>query len=152
MTSASTVWTPGQWMPYCRGGEAATPSQLGTVPEMATAHVRVRSAARATLLACLQGPPPDASEDVWPHAFRILKYPVGLSHPALPDVGVAGGQLVHVQRPSVVGADCRLVVESDLSSGDRARPGLERRDVFPMPRRASALVHYQVSCVSWLVL
>ena len=64
MTSASTVWTHGRWVPYCRGREAATPSPSGTVPEMATAHVRVRSAARATLVACLQGPPPDASEDL----------------------------------------------------------------------------------------
>ena len=38
----------------------ATPSLSGTVPEMAIANVRVRSAARATLVACLQGPPPDA--------------------------------------------------------------------------------------------
>ena len=57
MTSASTVWTHGRWAPYCRGREAATPSPSGTVPEMATAHVRVRSAARA-----------DASEEVWPQA------------------------------------------------------------------------------------
>ena len=69
-----------------------------------------------------------------------------------PDVGVARGQLVHVQRPSVVGADYRLVVESDFSSGDRARPGPERRYVFPDPRKASALVHHQVSCVFRLVL
>ena len=66
MTSASTVWTHNLQLPYCRGREAATPSPSGTVPEMATAHVRVRSAARATLVACLQGPPPDALEDVWP--------------------------------------------------------------------------------------
>ena len=51
--------------------EAATPSPSGTMPEMATAHVRVRSAARATLVACLQGPPPDASEGVLPQAFGI---------------------------------------------------------------------------------
>ena len=54
-----------------RGGGAATPSLSGTVPEMATAHVRVRSAARATLVACLQCPPPDASEEVWPQASGI---------------------------------------------------------------------------------
>ena len=71
MTSASTVWTHGLWMPYYRGREAATPSPSGTVPEMATAHVRVRSAGRATLVACLQGPPLDASEDVWPQASRF---------------------------------------------------------------------------------
>ena len=52
MTSASTVWTHGWWAPYCRGREAATPFPSGTVPEMATAHVRMRSAARATLVAC----------------------------------------------------------------------------------------------------
>ena len=61
MTSASTIWTRGRWAPYCRGREAASPSSLGSVPKMATAHVQVRSAARATLVACLQGPPPDAS-------------------------------------------------------------------------------------------
>ena len=71
MTSASTVSIHSLWMPYCRGREAATPSRSGIVPEMATVHVRVRSAARATLVACLQGPPPDASEDVWPQASGI---------------------------------------------------------------------------------
>ena len=69
-----------------------------------------------------------------------------------PDVVVAGGQLVHVQRPSVVGADCPVVVEPDLSSGDRAGPGPESRHVFSEPHRASALVHHQVSRVSRLVL
>ena len=68
------------------------------------------------------------------------------------DVGVAGGHLVHVQRPVVVGADCRVVAESDLSSGDRARPRPELRYELPEPRRASALVHHQVSPVSRLVL
>ena len=71
MTSASTVWTHGLWMPHCRGSEAATPSPSGTVPEMATAHVRLRWAASTTLVACLQGPPPDTSEDVWPQASGI---------------------------------------------------------------------------------
>ena len=65
MTSASTVWT------YWRGREAATPSPSGTVPRMATAHVQVRSVARGTLVACLQGPPPLASEEVWPQASGI---------------------------------------------------------------------------------
>ena len=65
MMSASTVWTHGLRVPYCRGREAATPSLLGTMPETATAYVRVRSAARTTIVACLQGPPADASEDVW---------------------------------------------------------------------------------------
>ena len=68
------------------------------------------------------------------------------------DIGVAGGQLVYVQRPGVVGADCRVVVESDLSSGDRARPGPERCYVLSEPGRASALVHHQVSGVFRLVL
>ena len=71
MTSASTVWIHGLRMPYCRGREAATASPSGTVPKMATAHVRVRLAARATLVACLQGPPPDGSEGVWPQASGI---------------------------------------------------------------------------------
>ena len=71
MTLASTSWTHGRWAPCCRGREAATPFPSGSVPEMATAHVRVRLAARATLLACLQGPPPDASEEVWPQASDI---------------------------------------------------------------------------------
>ena len=68
-----------------------------------------------------------------------------------PDVGVARGQVVNVQSPSVVRADCQVVVESDLSSGDRARRGPERRYVFAEPRRASSLVHHQVSRVSRLV-
>ena len=71
MTSASTVWTHGRWAPFCRGSEAATPSLSGTVPEMATAHGRVRSAERATLVSCLQGLPPDASDEVWPKASGI---------------------------------------------------------------------------------
>ena len=41
------------------------------MPEMATAQVRVTSAARATLVVCLQGPPPDAPEEVWPQASGI---------------------------------------------------------------------------------
>ena len=68
------------------------------------------------------------------------------------DVGVAGGQLVHAQCPSVVRADCWVVVESDLSSGDRARPGPERRYLFPEPHWASALVHHPVPRVFRLVL
>ena len=71
MTSASTVWTHGRWAPYCRGREAATPSPSGIPPKMATAHMRVRLAARATLVACLQGPPPDTSEEVCPQASGI---------------------------------------------------------------------------------
>ena len=69
-----------------------------------------------------------------------------------PDVRVAGGQPVHVQRQSVLGADCRVVVEPDFSSGDCACPGPKCRYVFPEPRRASALVHHQVSRVSRQVL
>ena len=71
MTSASTVWCHCLWMRYGREREAATPSPSGKIPEMATAHVQVRSAARATLVTCLHGPPPDASEDVWPQASGI---------------------------------------------------------------------------------
>ena len=67
------------------------------------------------------------------------------------DVKVAGGQLVQVQRPGVIGSDFRVVVESDFSSGDRACPGPERRYMLPEPRQASALVHHQVSCVFLLV-
>ena len=68
MTSASTVWTHGLWMSYCTGREVAVPSSSGTVPEMASAHVQARSAARATVVVCLQGPPPDTSEDLWHQA------------------------------------------------------------------------------------
>ena len=71
MTSASTVWTHGLRVPYCREREAATQSPSGPVPQIATAHVQVSSAARATLVACLQGPLPHASEDVWPEASAI---------------------------------------------------------------------------------
>ena len=69
-----------------------------------------------------------------------------------PEVGLAGCQLVHAQRPSVARADRRVVVQSDFCSCDRACPGLECRHMFPEPRRASALVHHQVSCALWLVL
>ena len=71
MTSASTEWTQGLWVLYCRGRERATPSQSGTVPGMVTAHLRARAAARATLVVSLQGPPPDGSEDVGPEASGI---------------------------------------------------------------------------------
>ena len=71
MTSASTLWTHGLWVLYCRGRVAATPFQLGTVSRMATAKVRVMSSARATLVACLQGTPPDPSEYVWRQAPGI---------------------------------------------------------------------------------
>ena len=71
MISASTVWTHGRWARSCRGREAASPSLSGTVREMTTAHVRVSSAARATLVACVQGPPTDALEEVWPQASGI---------------------------------------------------------------------------------
>ena len=68
-----------------------------------------------------------------------------------PDVGVAGGQLVHAQRPGVAGGDRRVVVQPDFRSGDRACPGLECHHMFNEPRRASALVHHQVSRVLRLV-
>ena len=71
MTLASTVWTHGRCAPYCSWREAAIPSPSGTVPEMASAHVRVSSPARATLVARLQGPPPGPSEEVWPQASGI---------------------------------------------------------------------------------
>ena len=58
MISASTVWTHGRCRAYRNGREAATPSPSGTVPVMATAHVRDISAARAAPVACLQSPPP----------------------------------------------------------------------------------------------
>ena len=69
-----------------------------------------------------------------------------------PEVGVAGGQLVHAQRPGVAGADRRLVVQQDLRSGDRACAGPKCRPMFLETRRASALVHHQVSRVLRLVL
>ena len=68
------------------------------------------------------------------------------------DVGVAGGQLVHAQRPVLAGADRRVVVYSDLCPSDHACPGPERRHMLPEPRWASALVHHQVFCALRLVL
>ena len=69
-----------------------------------------------------------------------------------PDVGVAGGQLVHAQRPGVARADRRVVVQPDLCSGDRACSGPKCRHMFLEPRRAPALVHHQVPRVLRLVL
>ena len=69
-----------------------------------------------------------------------------------PDVGLAGGQLVHAQRLGVARADHRVVVQSDFCSSDRACPGPECRHMFPEPRQTSALVHHQVSCALRLVL
>ena len=71
MTSPYTVWTQGRWLLYCRGRKAATPSPSGTAPGLATAHVLAGAVTRATSGACLQGPPSDASEDVWPQASGI---------------------------------------------------------------------------------
>ena len=68
------------------------------------------------------------------------------------DVGVAGGQLVDAQRPGVVGSDPQVVVESDLSPGDRPCTGPGRLHMLPEPHRASALMHHQVSGVFRLVL
>ena len=68
------------------------------------------------------------------------------------DVGVAGGQLVDAQRPGVARADRRVVLQPDLCSGDRACPGPKCRHMFLEPRRASVLVHHQVSRVLRLVL
>ena len=69
-----------------------------------------------------------------------------------PDVEVAGGQLVHAQRPGVAGADRRVVVQPDSCSGDCACPGPKCHHMFLEPRQASALVHHQVSRVLRLVL
>ena len=69
-----------------------------------------------------------------------------------PDVRVAGGQLVNAQRPGVAGADRQVVVQPDFCSGNRACPGPKCRHMFLEPRRASALVHHQVSRVLRLVL
>ena len=71
MTSASTVWIHGLWMPYCRGREAATPPLVGHRARDGPCHGRLRLAARATLVACLQGPPPDLSEEVCSQASGI---------------------------------------------------------------------------------
>ena len=74
---------------------------------------------------------------------------MGLSPPCVevggvpPDVGVAGGQLVHAQRPGVAGADRRVVVQPDFRSGDRACPGPKCRHMFLEPRLASAPVHHR---------
>ena len=45
-----------------------------------------------------------------------------------------------------------MVVKSDLSSDDCARPGPEHCCVLPEPPLASALVHHEVPCVFWLLL
>ena len=57
------------------GGGQSLP--VGHLPEIATAHVRVSSAARATLVACLQGLPPDASEEVLAPGLGDQVVPVG---------------------------------------------------------------------------
>ena len=69
-----------------------------------------------------------------------------------PDVGVAGGQLVHAQRPGVARGYPRVVVQPDFRFGDRACPGPKCRHMFLEPRKASALLHHQVSRVLRLVL
>ena len=71
MASASTVLTHSLCVPYCREREAGGPALSGTVPGMATVHVPVRFATKASWVACLQGPPPDASEYVSPQASGI---------------------------------------------------------------------------------
>ena len=134
MTSASTVWTHGLWVPYCRGREAATPSPSRTVPEM-DGH---RPGAGE---ACSEGNTTGVPAGRAPRRVGGSVAP-GLWDPIVPDragppriegdgvplgFGLAGGELVHAQCQSVVRADCQPVVESDFSSSDRARPGPERR-------------------------
>ena len=158
MTSPSIVWTRGLWVPYCTGSEPANPSPPGIVPEMATARVRARPAARATLVGCLQGQPPDASEDVWLQASGTKYNPVGPSQPALRAAechltsGWPGGTLLYTQCQSVVSAGCRLIVEPDLVPVDCNRPGSERRQALLEPCWFPALMYHQVPRVLGLVL
>ena len=92
---------------------------------------------------------PDLGDPVVPGGAEPPRVEVG---GVPPDVGVAGGQLVHAQRPGVARADCRVVVQSDFCPSDRAYPGPECRHMFPEPGQASALVHHQVSRALRLVL
>ena len=66
---------------------------------------------------------------------------------------MARGQLVHAQRPGVAGADRRVVLQSDLCPGIVLAQDRSTVTCWDSsPRRASALVHHQVSCVLRLVL
>ena len=149
MTSASIVWTHSRWAPYCRVREAATPSPSGTVPEMATESDAGGVFAGSAPRRVGRGEGPGLRDPVVPAGAEPPRVEVG---GVPPDVGVAGDQLVHAQRPGVAGADPRVVVQPDFRSGDRACRGPECRHMFLEPRRASALVHHQVSRVLRLVL
>ena len=152
MTSASTVWIHGLWTPYCRGREAASPSLSSHCP--CAADVGGESDAGGVPA----GPAPRPIGGGVTPGHRDPVVPGGAEPPCvevcgLPsDVGVAGCQLVHAQRPGVVEADVRVVAKWDLSPGDRACPGPERRHMLPEPHRASTLVHHQVPRVFRLVL
>ena len=81
MTSASTVWTHGLWVPYCRA--------RGRAPLLCRVLCPGCHRPRAGEVSCEgdtggfpAGPAPKASEDVWPEASWIQYYAVGLSHPA----------------------------------------------------------------------
>ena len=85
MTSASTVLDPWSVCTYCRGEGGGHPLSVGHRARDGHRPRAGGSAARATLVACLQGPPPDASEEVCPRPPGSSSIG-GLSHPALRSV------------------------------------------------------------------
>ena len=150
MTSASTVGIHGLWMPYCRAREAPTPYQSGTVPGICHRPRAGEVGSHGNTDGEPAGPAP---RRVGGHVAPSFGDPV-VSSRAEPsrvegggvplDIGVAGGQLVSAQGQSVVWAGRCVVMEPDIGDGDRARPGSERRQVLPEPRRAPALMYHQV--------
>ena len=158
MTLASSVWTHGRWAPYCRGREAATPSPSGTVPQTGNRPRAGEVGGKSDAGGVFAGSAPGRVGRGVAPGLRDPVVPGGAEQPRVevgrvpPDVGVAGDQLVNAQRPGVAGADCRVVVQPDLRSGDPACPGPKCRHMLLEPRRASALVHHQVSRVLRQVL
>ena len=158
MTSASTVWIHGLLTPYCRGREAASPLLVGHRARDGHRPRAGEVGGQSDAGGVPAGPAPRSIGGGVARGLLDPVVPVGAEPPCVEvggvpsDLGVAGGQFIHAQPPGVVRADGRVVVESDLSPGVLACPGPECRNMLPEPRRASALVHHQVSRVFRLVL
>ena len=117
MTSASTVWTHGRWAPYCRGREAATPPPVG---HRARDYHRRRAGevgGESDAGGVSAGSAPGRVRGGVSPGLRDPVVSGGAEPPCVEvggvpsDVRVAGGQLVHAQRPGVAWADRRVVVQ-----------------------------------------
>ena len=134
MTPVPTVWSHSLWMLYCRGRDAAIPSASSIVPWMATGG------------SSASPPPPRrikgrVAPGLWDPVVPSGAEPPCVEGCGVPsDVRVARGQLVDTQGQRLVWTGRRVIVERDLSPGNGAPPGLQRRQ---LPRHwAPTLMHH----------